>query len=177
MISRFILNLLFCSVVSMAGVALASGINSTGHSHDDRAIGKPGEASQVDRTIDIEMNDSMRFIPDKLNVKQGETIRFMIKNIGQKKHEFVLGTQKELEEHNEMMQKFPGMEHEDANMISLRPGQTGEVIWHFSKTGKVNFACLLPGHYDAGMTGEINISTETQGGQGSKVNGSAGHNH
>lgn len=73
MISRFILNLFFCSVVSMAGVALASGINSTGHGHDDRTIGKPGEAYQVDRTIDIEMNDSIRFIPDKLNVKQGET--------------------------------------------------------------------------------------------------------
>ncbi len=177
MISRAILNLFFCSVVSMAGVALASGIQTNGHGHDDTTIGKPGEASQVNRTVDIEMNDSMRFIPDQLTVKQGETIRFQVKNIGQKKHEFVLGTQKELEEHNELMQKFPGMEHDDANMISLGPGQTGEVIWHFSKAGKVSFACLLPGHYDAGMKGEIRVSAGTKKGQGSKVDGSTGHNH
>lgn len=177
MISRSILNLFFCSVVAMAGVALASGPNSTGHGHDDTTIGKPGEASQVNRTVDIEMNDSMRFIPDQLTVTQGETIRFQVKNIGQKKHEFVLGTQKELEEHNKLMQKFPGMEHDDANMISLGPGQTGEVIWHFSKTGKVSFACLLPGHYDAGMKGEIRVSAGTKKGQGAKVDGSTGHNH
>lgn len=161
----------------MAGVALASDTHSTGHSHDDTTIGKPGEVSQVNQTVDIEMNDSMRFIPDQLTVKQGETIRFQVKNIGQKKHEFVLGTQKELEEHNKLMQKFPGMEHDDANMISVAPGQTGEVIWHFTKTGKVNFACLLPGHFDAGMKGEIRVSAGMKGKQGSKVNGSTGHNH
>jgi uncharacterized cupredoxin-like copper-binding protein len=177
MILRSILNLIFCSVVSMAGVALASGTHSSGHGHDNKSIGNPGEASQVNRTVDIEMNDFMRFIPDKLTVKQGETIRFQVKNIGQKKHEFVLGTQKELEEHNKLMQKFPGMEHDDANMISLAPGQTGEVIWYFSKTGKVNFACLLPGHYDAGMKGEIRVSAGTKTGQASKVDGSTGHNH
>ncbi len=177
MISRSILKLIFCSLVSMAGVAHASGTHSTGHGHDDKTIGKPGEASQVNRTVNIDMNDSMRFIPDKLTVKQGETIRFQVKNIGQKKHEFILGTQKELEEHNELMQKFPGMEHDDANMISVAPGQTGEVIWHFSKTGKVNFACLLPGHYDAGMKGKIRVSAGTKKGQGSKVDSSTGHNH
>jgi len=177
MISKSIIHLFFWSVVSMAGVALASDTNSTGHSHDDTTIGKPGEVSQVNQTVDIEMNDSMRFIPDQLTVKQGETIRFQVKNIGQKKHEFVLGTQKELEEHNKLMQKFPGMEHDDANMISVAPGQTGEVIWHFSKTGKVSFACLLPGHYDAGMKGEIRVSAGTKRGQGSKVDGSTGHNH
>lgn len=177
MILKSILNLFFCSVVSMAGLALASGTNSTGHGHDDTTIGKPGEASQVNRTVDIEMNDSMRFIPDQLTVKQGETIRFQVKNIGQKIHEFVLGTQKELEEHYKLMQKFPGMEHDDANLISLGPGQTGEVIWHFSKTGKVGFACLLPGHYDAGMKGEIRVSAGTKKRQGSKLDGSTGRNH
>jgi uncharacterized cupredoxin-like copper-binding protein len=161
----------------MAGMALASGTQTTGHGHDDTTIGQPGEASQVNRTVGIEMDDSMRFIPDQLTVKQGETIRFQVKNIGQKKHEFVLGTQKELEEHYKLMQKFPGMEHDDANMISLGPGQTGDVIWHFSKTGKVSFACLLPGHYDAGMKGEIRVSAGTRRGQGSMVDGSTGHNH
>jgi uncharacterized cupredoxin-like copper-binding protein len=177
MISKSILNLIFCSLVSMAGVALASGTHSTGHGHDNKIIGKPGEASQVSRTVTVEMNDSMRFIPDKLAVKQGETIRFQVKNIGQKKHEFVLGTQKELEEHYKLMQKFPGMEHDEANMISVAPGQTGEVIWHFTKTGKVNFACLLPGHFDAGMKGKITVTAGKTGGQGSKADGSAEHNH
>lgn len=177
MISKSILNLIFCSLVSMAGVALASGTHSTENGHDNNIIGKPGEASQVSRTVTVEMNDSMRFIPDKLTVKQDETIRFLVKNIGQKQHEFVLGTQKELEEHYKLMRKLPGMEHDEANMISVAPGQTGEVIWHFTKTGKVSFACLLPGHFDAGMKGKITVSPGTTGGPGSKVNGSADHNH
>jgi uncharacterized cupredoxin-like copper-binding protein len=95
-----------------------------------------------------------------VDVKKGETVRFVITNSGKVPHEFSLGTEKELKEHYEVMKKFPGMEHDEANKIYLKPGQKGEVIWRFTKGGVVDFACLHPGHYDAGMKGQIKVTTK-----------------
>ena len=126
--------------------------------HDDAAIGKPGIAAKVSRTIKVDMTDAMRFSASNIAVKQGETIRFVASNSGKVKHEMVLGTEKELEEHYEVMKKNPEMEHADANMVTVAPGKTGEIIWQFTKAGKVDFACLQPGHYDAGMKGFVNVA-------------------
>ena len=136
--------------------ALASG--SHGGGHGEAAIGKPGVASKVTRTINIDMRDDMRFHNSIIDAKRGETIRFIAKNSGKVKHEMVLGTQKDLKEHYELMKKNPEMEHADANMVTVAPGKTGEIIWQFTSAGKVDFACLQPGHYDAGMKGIVNVS-------------------
>lgn len=143
-----------------SSVSLASGNHAGGHSHggEDSAIGAPGKADQVTRTVEVDMTDNMRFSPASIQVKQGETIRFKVKNSGQVKHEFVLGTDKELKEHYQVMLKNPEMEHEEPNMITLAGGKTGEVIWQFTKAGKVDFACLQPGHYDAGMKGAVTVA-------------------
>jgi uncharacterized cupredoxin-like copper-binding protein len=103
------------------------------------------------------MSDSMRFTPSAIQVKQGETIRFVVKNRGQLKHELSLGTLKELKEHSELMKKFPEMEHDEPSQVSLAPGKQGEVVWQFTTAGVVNFACLMPGHYEAGMRGTITV--------------------
>ena len=135
--------------------------SADGHGHDHgeaSAIGAPGEAAKVSRTVNVDMTDSMRFNPASISAKQGETIRFVVKNSGQIKHEFVLGTDKELKEHYAMMLKMPEMEHADANQVTVAPGKTGEVIWQFTKAGKIDFACLQPGHYDAGMKGFVNVA-------------------
>ncbi len=157
MISKSILNLIFCSLVLMAEVVLANSIHSTGRGHDDETIGVPGIAFQVNRTVNIDMNDKMQFNPANITVKQGETIRFKLKNSGKMDHEFVLGTEQELKKHNELMERFPEMEHDDPNMITVGPGKIGEITWHFTKKGKVNFACLIPGHFDDGMKGKIKV--------------------
>ncbi|MBC7610994.1 MAG: cupredoxin family protein [Polaromonas sp.] len=136
--------------------ALASG--SHGGGHGEAAIGKPGVASKVTRTVNIDMRDDMKFHTSVIDAKQGETIRFVAKNSGKVKHEMVLGTQKDLKEHYELMKKNPEMEHADANMVTVAPGKTGEIIWQFTKAGKVDFACLQPGHYDAGMKGLVNVA-------------------
>jgi uncharacterized cupredoxin-like copper-binding protein len=85
-------------------------------------------------------------------------VRFVVRNSGQLEHEFVLGTEKELKKHYAVMKKFPGMEHADPNMVTVAPGKSGEVVWRFTKTGKVDFACLQPGHYDAGMKGAVTVT-------------------
>lgn len=151
--------LLTISAAFFAVTASAGGIHAGGHGHDESTIGEPGKAVKVTRTVQVDTEDKMRFSPANFSVKQGETIRFVVKNSGKIKHEFVLGKTKELKEHYELMKKFPEMEHAEANMITVGPGQTGEVIWKFTKAGAVDFACLHPGHYDAGMKGAIKVAS------------------
>ena len=160
---------------TVSAMTFAAGSHAGGH--EEVAIGQPGKTANINRTINIDMTDNMRFTSADIAVKQGETIRFLVKNSGQIKHEMVLGTQKELKEHYAMMMKMPEMEHADANMITVAPGQTGEVVWQFTKAGKVDFACLQPGHYDAGMKGLVTVA-ETTGAAGSapKADAPAGHN-
>jgi uncharacterized cupredoxin-like copper-binding protein len=102
----------------------------------------------------------MRFSPDQLEVKQGETIRFVHRNEGKMMHEFVLGTRKELDAHAAMMIKFPGMQHDEPYMAHVGPGQGGEIIWTFNQAGDFEFACLIAGHYQAGMVGQIRVLAE-----------------
>lgn len=155
----------FISTLAISALALSALSTAAwaapGHAggHGDSAIGKPGVAANAKRTVNIDMTDNMRFTPANISVKQGETIRFIVKNSGKLKHEFALGTAQELKAHYEEMKKHPGMEHDDPNMVSAAPGKTGEVIWQFTRAGKVDFACLLPGHYDAGMKGHVDVAS------------------
>ena len=146
------------ALILTSGIASASGTHAGGHG--DAAVGEPGIATEATRTVAVDMADTMRFSPAKLTVKQGETVRFVLKNSGKTKHEFVLGSAKDLKEHYEVMKKFPEMEHAEANMVTLGAGQTGEVVWKFTKAGKVDFACLQPGHYDAGMKGQVMVTKQ-----------------
>lgn len=154
-------NTAFAALLALAGAgASAAGNHAGGHGHGDadQAIGKPGTAAKATRTVNVDMTDGMRFNPASISVKQGETVRFVVKNSGQLKHELVLGTEKELKEHYEAMKKNPEMEHADPNMVTLAAGKSGEIVWQFTKAGKVDFACLQPGHYDAGMKGAVTVA-------------------
>ena len=144
------------SIIAFARIAGASGDHAGGHGSAD-AIGRAGNPEKVTRSISIDMADSMRFTPSTIAARQGETIRFIVKNSGKIPHEMVLGTEKELMEHYEAMKKYPEMEHADDNMVTVQPGKTGEIIWQFTKAGTVSFACLLPGHYEAGMKGAVKV--------------------
>lgn len=119
--------------------------------------GKPGDPAKVSRTIEVTMDDNMRFTPSLISVKTGETVRFFIKNTGKLPHEMVIGTLDELKEHAEMMRKMPGMKHAGPNMITLAAGQRGGLVWQFDKPGTVDFACLVPGHMEAGMVGKVEV--------------------
>ena len=154
----------FCSIMILSGLGLmgsvwAAGNHAGGHSHgtDNSAIGQPGQESQITRTIQVEMSDSMRFSPSSITVKAGETIRFVLNNSGKVKHEFVLGTEKDLKEHYQQMLKVPEMEHDEPNMVTVDSGKSGTVIWTFTTAGTVDFGCLLPGHYDSGMKGSVRV--------------------
>lgn len=125
---------------------------------EEHAFGKAGDPKKVSRTITFNMSDNMRFDPSQITVKQGETIRFVAKNNGRIMHELVIGKMKELKAHAEQMKKFPGMEHDDPYMAHVAPGKTEEIIWQFTKAGDFDFACLIAGHFEAGMVGKIRVS-------------------
>ncbi len=133
--------------------------NHSEHQHDDGAnkAGKPGVAANVTRTIHITMSDKNRFTPNSIKVKEGETIRFVVKNAGKKKHEMVIGSVEDIKAHNKLMERFPGMEHDEPNMVDLQSGEKGEIIWQFTEVGQFQFACLVTGHFEAGMKGVINV--------------------
>ena len=125
---------------------------------EQKLWGIAGDAKAVKRTIAVGMSDDMRFTPARIDVKRGETVRFVVQNNGKLMHEFVIGTKQELDDHAALMVKFPNMEHDEPYMAHVAPGKTGEIVWNFNRAGGFDFACLIAGHYQAGMVGKIEVS-------------------
>jgi uncharacterized cupredoxin-like copper-binding protein len=125
---------------------------------EQKPWGIAGDARSVKRSINIAMTDAMRFAPDRLTVRQGETVRLVIRNNGKMLHELVIGTRQELDAHAALMLKFPNMEHDEPYMAHVDPGKTGQIVWHFNRAGEFDFACLIAGHYQAGMVGKITVT-------------------
>ena len=123
--------------------------------HDD--FGRAGDPKKVTRTVRIGMADTMRFSPSELKVKRGETVKFVVRNNGKVMHEMVIGTMKELKQHAELMNKHPGMEHDEPHMAHVAPGKTETLVWQFTKEGTFYFGCLEPGHFEAGMIGKLEV--------------------
>ena len=120
--------------------------------------GKPGDPARIGRTIEVRMNDDMRFTPNSVTVKAGEVVRFFVRNVGRTPHELVIGSMEALKAHAAMMRDMPGMEHAEPNMVTLNPGQRGGLVWQFDQPGTVDFACLIPGHMEAGMVGKVTVA-------------------
>lgn len=124
---------------------------------EQKTFGITGDPKKVSRTIHFSMSDAMRFDPSAITVKRGETVKFVIQNQGKMMHEMVIGTMKELKEHADLMKKFPGMEHDEPYMAHVKPGTTEEIVWQFNRPGEFNFACLIAGHFEAGMVGKVTV--------------------
>jgi uncharacterized cupredoxin-like copper-binding protein len=125
-------------------------------------FGIAADPRKARRTIHIDMSDSMRFTPAELRIRQGETVRFVVRNRGQLMHEMVLGTMAELKQHAEQMKKHPNMEHDEPHMAHVSAGKSGEIGWRFTEAGTFYFGCLVPGHFDAGMIGRIAVTARQE---------------
>ena len=152
-----------CAMIYSPAVSFAH--ESTPHKAKTTAVvkeqkdwGIAGDAKAVKQTITLNMGDNMRFSPDKLSIKLGDTVRFVVKNQGKQLHEMVIGTKKELDAHAALMVKFPGMEHDEPYMAHVAAGKSQELIWTFNRAGEFDFACLIAGHYQAGMVGKIMVA-------------------
>ena len=127
-------------------------------SKEQQAWGVAGDPAKSTRTIAVDMADTMRFSPNQVRVKKGETIKFIISNSGKTLHEMVLGTEDALQKHAELMRKFPGMEHDEPYMAHVKPGGKEEITWTFNQPGTFHYGCLIPGHWEAGMKGRITVA-------------------
>lgn len=149
------------AILAIGGAAIASPGHAPGQGHGhaaETAYGKPGDPKKPARIVQVTMREAdgkMLFVPDRIEVRRGEQIRFVLRNNGELDHEIVLATLAENLKHMEEMKKNPDMEHDDPNAKRLKPKTTGEIVWHFTKAGEFDFSCLIPGHRESGMHGVI----------------------
>ncbi len=126
--------------------------------HEFFSAGEPGNPKKPSRNIEVTMGEAdgkMHFVPNRIEVKRGEQVRFVLKNDGELDHEFILASTNENLKHAELMKKYPDMEHDDPNGKTLKTKGTSEIVWRFSKKGEFEFSCLIPGHREAGMIGKV----------------------
>jgi uncharacterized cupredoxin-like copper-binding protein len=124
--------------------------------HGRYSAGEPGDPKKPARVITVLMNE-MDYTPSKIEVKRGEQIRFVIRNLGTESHEFMLATTAENLKHAEVMKKDPEMQHDDPNGVTLAPNKTAEILWKFSKAGTFEYSCLIPKHRESGMIGPVSV--------------------
>jgi len=157
--------------LTVAGVSLAAlfavglvvyggkvSISASAHTGHVFAAGEPGDPKKPFRVIEVTLTDgpgSMSYSPDKIEVRKGEQIKFVLKNTGYLAHEFLLDSFENNAKHKIEMEKNPEMEHDDPNGKRLEPKKSAEVLWRFTKAGTFEFACLIPGHYETGMKGVV----------------------
>ena len=146
------------SILLVAGAAYA-GPGEKGHSHDHGlTFGELGDPKKPAREVLVTMTEQdgkMLFLPNKIEVKKGEQVRFKLTNKGLLDHEIVLATLEENLKHAKEMEKNPEMEHDDPNAKRLAPNANGEIVWKFTKAGTFDFSCLIPGHRESGMFGMV----------------------
>jgi uncharacterized cupredoxin-like copper-binding protein len=158
----------FAALATACALAFSAGFALAHENHDakkpaaavkkeQKPWGIAGDVKSAKRTIEIAMSDDMRFTPSNIEVKQGETVRFVVRNKGKVLHEMVIGDKKTLDEHAALMAKFPGMEHDEPYMAHVAAGKEASLVWTFNRPGDFDFACLIAGHYQAGMVGKIKV--------------------
>jgi uncharacterized cupredoxin-like copper-binding protein len=140
-----------------AGIA-AMGILLASASAQAYAAGEPGDATRPARIVQVTMTEAggkMLFLPNRIEIKKDEQVKFMLRNNGELDHEFILATTAENLKHAESMKKNPDMEHDDPNGKRLAPKKTDQIVWRFTKVGEFEYSCLIPGHREAGMIGTL----------------------
>ncbi len=153
-----ILSMAFFSVSAWAGAG-PSGHNHSEHNHGAvYSAGEPGDPAKPARIIQVTMTETdgkMLFVPARIEIKKGDQVKFVLRNNGKLDHEFVLASTAENLEHAKNMKANPDMAHDDPNGKQLAPRKTGQIVWKFTKAGEFEYACLIPGHREAGMVGTI----------------------
>ncbi|HZA01135.1 MAG TPA: plastocyanin/azurin family copper-binding protein [Hyphomicrobiaceae bacterium] len=181
MVTRSDINLAVI-LAAMAATAIYSGVQSVGprakrHTYTAFAAGEPGDPKKPARVVEIAMRQGdgkMMFVPAAVEVSKGEQIAFVLKNEGELDHDFILDSFEGNAKHKIEMEKNPEMEHDSPNIERITPKKSAKIYWRFTSAGAFEFACLHPGHYDAGMKGVVHVTggpgnNERHGGLSSQV--------
>ena len=144
-------------ILGLFALGAQSAAAAGSHGHHSFVAGEPGDPKKPSRTVEVVMKETpdakMLYEPSQIEVKRGEQVRFVLKNVGKVDHEFMLDSVANNAKHKKEMEKNPDMEHDDPNGKRLAPGASGEIVWRFTKAGSFEYACLIPGHYESGMKG------------------------
>jgi uncharacterized cupredoxin-like copper-binding protein len=146
------------AIVLAVTAGIVSSFPQSSLGHDTGAFGEQGDPKKPSRVVHVIMREEgnkMLYVPDTIEVKKGEQIRFVVDNEGLFNHEFVLGTEHDVLSHAAEMKKHPDMQHHDAHSLQVAMYDRGELLWRFTKTGRFVYACLIPGHLERGMRGTI----------------------
>lgn len=152
---------ILCVALTAMFIAAAPARSHERHSHESYSAGQPGDPKKPSRTINVDMSE-MDFTPSRIEVKRGEQIRFVIRNVGTEDHEFLLSTTDENLKHAELMKKFPHMEHDDPNGVRGGPKKSAEILWKFTKAGTFEYSCLIPDHREYGMIGHVTVKRDEE---------------
>jgi uncharacterized cupredoxin-like copper-binding protein len=144
------------ALIGLSAWPLPAAFSHDKHAHQTYSAGEPGNPKQPSRTIEVKMSE-MAYAPPSIEVKRGEQIRFVIRNVGEDDHEFLLATTEENLKHAEDMKEHPHMEHDDPNAVRLKPNKSAEIVWKFTKPGTFEYSCLIPGHRENGMIGQVSV--------------------
>lgn len=158
MIRALILASCSSAIVALIINTAAAGSGPPGHSHAAFSAGEPGDPKKPARIVQVTMREGdgkMMFIPERVEARRGEQVKFMLRNNGELDHEFVLASTQDNLKHAEEMKRYPDMEHDDPNAKRLEPKKTSEIVWRFTKSGEFEYGCLIPGHREAGMIGRV----------------------
>ncbi|HZL36772.1 MAG TPA: cupredoxin family protein [Tepidisphaeraceae bacterium] len=156
-LSAFLATGAFAALISLG---LAAPYYAHAHEGEHFSAGEPGDPKKPFRTVQVTMHEgdgAMGFSPATLDVKKGEQVKFVITNGGALAHEFILANENDNLKHAELMKKYPDMEHDDPNGKTVQPNGHSEILWRFSKAGTFEYACLIPGHREAGMIGKVTV--------------------
>jgi uncharacterized cupredoxin-like copper-binding protein len=158
---RTSLNLVVAGLLLGAGLlALGAPLPLIAHEGEHFTAGEPGDPKKPFRTVEVSMHEgdgTMGYTPAKLEVRRNEQVKFIIRNVGALTHEFVLADTAANLKHAALMQKYPDMEHDDPNAKTVQSSAKAEILWRFTKRGTFEFACLIPGHREAGMIGYVTV--------------------
>ena len=134
------------------------GSSHGGGYHNESATGNPALGQQATKTIKVTTLDTMRYkFSGEMEFSANDIVKFVVTNEGKIGHEFSIGDTAEQTKHRKMMQSMPGMVHQDGNTVTVKPGETKELVWKFNKSDDVVFACNIPGHFEAGMLHKLRV--------------------
>jgi uncharacterized cupredoxin-like copper-binding protein len=123
------------------------------------AVGMPATGAKPDKVVHVVLNDDMsiNFVRD-IKIEPNDVVQFVVMNKGKIDHEFAIGSVAEMAEHREMMKDMSDHHHHDSgNAVTVKPGKAKQLLWHFHGESEVEFACNIPGHYEAGMGKKIEL--------------------
>ena len=157
---KILIALLFSVIASsvLADVGHTTMKHSKMGIEDMSEVGMPAKGAQPDKIIHVLLSDDMTIqFKKEVNIESNDIVQFVVMNLGKIDHEFTIGSEKEQLEHREMMKTMTQHMHDSGSAITVKPGEAKQLLWHFHGDSKVEFACNIPGHAEAGMVKKVTL--------------------